>query len=224
MALPKEYEPFIYGSGLIGSHPGDTGNHNPLRTTCEAYIITRPDSTNFTAWNDHVYAWKMALSSCVDHTKPSGAFLKYPTSTHEKVTIDDLVPLIHASYLFDKQLYRDVCNYYLHTPLIRHIAILPMMHDSGHGLRKFILNIFLPVSWLSAALTGIFDKMGQDGHILSWHIEMLLFSQQSKFSCTKIREKRMRRYYPGGYLQLLSKYYDCEHPNAIFWPECVSDG
>lgn len=223
MALPKEYEPYIYGSGLIGSHPGDTGNHNPLRTTCEAYIITRPAAES-AEWNDHVYAWKVAISSCVDHSKPSGAFLKYPTATDEKITIDDLVPLIHASFLFDKALYRDVCNVYLISPLTRHIAILPMMRDSGHKLRKIILNLFLPISWLSAGLTGLLDPKGQDGHILSWHCEMLLFSQQSKFSCTKIREARMKKTYPGGYLDLLSHYYGHEHPNAIFWPECLADG
>lgn len=223
MALPKEYAPYIYGSGLIGSHPGDTNNHNPLRTTCEAYIVTRPDRDS-PEWGQHVYAWKLAISSCMDLTKGQGAFLKYPGATTENVTIDDLVPLLHACKLFDSALYKDVANYYLHTLLVRHIAILPVFGDALSGLRKFMLILHKPVSWLSSALTGLFDPKGQDGHILSWHIEMILFSQHTKFSCQRIREARMMKTYPGGYLELLTKYYAHEHPNAIFWPECALNG
>ena len=231
--LPSEFSPYLFGDGGLVSTKLGEKTQNPIRSTSEAYIITLPLQHPPYGLSAHANAYSSAINSLMAGSLGTVLLHKFPGNDTDQVTVDDMVPLAHAS----KALYPDLflslcwhmwnhCGWYKNTMqdrgwgafLWRHVAIIPIFRHKDLGtFRNLILSLFLPVSYLQVALTGLFDRKTQDGHILSWHLERAIGGWVMEF-CGLVRERRMFKAYPGGYKELLTSYFGHEHPIATYWP------
>lgn len=181
----------------------------------------------------HAEKFRDAILELMPNEENPALLDKYPDNKTDQVTIDDLLPLANASKQLHPNLFLLLCwhmwnehGFYRNTTvdkgwsawMWRHAAIIPVFRHEDLGLfRNLLLSLFLPISWIQILVTGVFDKKTQDGHVLAWHLEGCLDSFIMRL-CAKVRMRRMRKAYPGGYQELLTSYFGHEHPLASFWP------
>jgi hypothetical protein len=192
-------------------------NNNPIRYTAEAAIILHGLDGGWLKFLE-------ALRKC---ERRPGLYIKRPGNTSDQVTGDDLIPLMHLCIktgirsLVFKHLVSHF-GFYINTDkwvgfrsfLGRNIPLW-VMSAYAAGKKPWWILRFISSKYVSSS--G--NQHTQDEWVLSWHVLSALKTRCDLHAKEMPKwEQRFKNNWPGGFKDLLTKYYAHEHPLAMYWP------
>jgi hypothetical protein len=166
-----------------------------------------------------------------------GSLLKSYGDYGATVTADDLQPLIHAERSItatrsSSTSHMLLCRFFYlkngrqknHARYFRgtNLGMVASCYKEASFMYPLCVML-MPIAWLQIALTGLFDRRTQDGYCLSHHLAGSLPDVPPTRWAYGIMLKRMKGAYPGGFKELLERYYNQkDHPIAMAWRELFS--